>query len=272
MFMSTPIDSVATTFARSLTTALFVVILLPLSSCEKFSSSKRSAADDSLAMTVPGDPQNTNIRRTYYPDGKIHKEIVTNNGTKSGISKEYYKNGKVFQEVNYVANLREGIARRYFDTGVLSQETPYKNDKMHGVQKKYRRSGKLMAEVPYFEGHRCIGLKEFTTEGVVKVRYPTIEITPINTILKDGNFILEVRMSDDSKGVEYYTGELVDGKYIKEEMNTVFDKKDGVARIYYSVPKGDFRMEKVNVIAKVKTAQSNYYITQKSYHLAVENR
>jgi hypothetical protein len=269
--MSKPIDSVATTFAQSLTTVLFVVILLPLWSCEKFSSSKRSAADDSLALTVPGDPQNTNIRRTYYPDGKIHKEIVTNNGTKSGISKEYYKNGKVFQEVNYVANLREGIARRYFDTGVLSQETPYKNDKMHGIQKKYRRSGKLMSEVPYFEGHRCIGLKEYTADGKVKVRYPSIVITPINNLRVDENYILEIRMSDDSKGVEYYTGALVDGKYIKEEMNTIFDTKNGVARIYFAIPRGDRRDEVINIIAKAKTAQSNYYITQTSYHLSVKN-
>ena len=116
---------------------LIATIVFMSSSCAKRSPSEEVTADDSLSMSVPGDPKNTNIRRTYYPDGKIHKEIVTNNGTKSGISKEYYKNGQVFQEVNYVANLREGIARRYFDTGVLSQETPYKNDRMHGIQKKY---------------------------------------------------------------------------------------------------------------------------------------
>jgi hypothetical protein len=244
---------------------------LLLSSCTK-STETATSADDSLSAAVPGDPKDANIRRTFYPDGKIHKEIVFNNGTKSGLSKEYYNNGQVFQQVNYVANLREGIAKRFYDTGVLSQETPYKKDLMHGIQKKYRRSGQLQSEIPYYEGHLCIGLKEYTTDGKVKVRYPEIEITPINTILKDGNFILEVKMSDDSKGVEYYTGKLVDGKYIKEEMNTVWDTKDGVARIYFSVPRGDFRMEEVNVIAKVKTAQSNYFITQKSYHLAVENR
>ncbi len=268
--MRKPIDSRRLTTALLLSSSFLLLIALTFASC-KTSTDETASADDSLAMTVLGDPKDANIRRTYYPDGKIHKEIVTNNGTKSGISKEYYKNGKVFQEVNYVANLREGIARRYFDTGVLSQETPYKNDKMHGVQKKYRRSGKLMAEIPYFEGHQCVGLKEYTTEGVVKVRYPDIVITPINTVLKDNNFILEISMSDDSKGVDYYTGELVDGKYIKEEMNSIFDTKGGVARIYYTIPRGDSRNETVNIIAKVKTAQSNYYITQKSYHLQVRH-
>jgi hypothetical protein len=97
-------------------------------------------------------------------------------------------------------------------------------------------------------------------------------ITPINTVLKDNTFILEISISDDSKGVDYYTGELVEGKYIREEMNSIFDTKNGVARIYYTIPRGDFRMETVNIIAKVKTAQSNYYITQKSYHLAVNHR
>jgi hypothetical protein len=268
--MRKPIVSRGLTSALSVTNAFFILIVLMFASCNTMTS-ESSAADDSLSMSVPGDPKDANIRRTYYPDGKIHKEIVTNNGTKSGISKEYYKNGQVFQEVNYVANLREGIARRYFDTGVLSQETPYKNDKMHGIQKKYRRSGKLMAEIPYFEGHLCVGIKEYTTEGVVKVRYPDIEITPINTVQKDNSFILEISMSDNSKGVDYYTGELVDGKYIKEEMNSIFDTKGGVARIHYTIPKGDSRNETINIIAKVKTAQSNYYITQKSYRLSVRH-
>lgn len=248
---------------------LLAAIIILCSSCDKLTSNESSDID-SLSMAVPGDPKDVNIRRTFYPDGKVHKEIVTNNGTKSGISKEYYKNGQVFQEVNYVANLREGIARRYFDTGVLSQETPYKNDKMHGIQKKYRRSGKLMAEIPYFEGHQCVGLKEYTADGVVKVRYPSIVVTPIDN-LKEGTYILEISMSDDSKGVDYYTGTLVDGKYIREEMNTIFDTKNGVARLYFAIPKNDRRNETINIIARVKTAQSNYYITETSYHLSVKN-
>ena len=128
-----------------------------------------------------------------------------------------------------------------------------------------------MAEIPYFEGHQCVGLKEYTSDGKVKVRYPTIVVTPINNLKAAEEYILEISMSDDSKGVEYYTGDLVDGKYIKEEMNTIFDTKNGVARLRFAIPKGDRRDEQLNIIAKVKTAQSNYYITQTSYHLSARN-
>jgi hypothetical protein len=46
----------------------------------------------------------------------------------------------------------------------------------------------------------------------------------------------------------------------------------GVGKLYYMLPPGGFVMEKLNIIAKVKTDLNNYYITQLSYNLAVENR
>jgi hypothetical protein len=266
--MSKPVEFAARTILlKSLGVCLLIATMFS-ASC-RFASTDE--ATDSLLTSVPGDPKDANIIRKYYPDGKIHKEIVTNNGTKTGLAREYYQNGKVFQEVNYQSNIREGIAKRYYETGKLSQETPYRNDRMHGIQKKYRRSGNLAAEITYYEGHLCTGLKEYTIDGILKKRYPEIEITPINNIFRSREYILEVKMSDDSKGVQYYTGELVNGKYIREEMNTIWDTKDGIARIHFTVAPGDIRMEEVNIIAKVKTAQSNYYITQKKFRLSVEN-
>lgn len=243
---------------------VYPIVLFVVLSCDK-NSGRSSDPRDSTST------DSDNVRRTYYEDGKIHKEMPYANGAKNGVAKEYYQNGKVFQEVTYVNNSREGVAKRYYNTGILSQETPYENDLMHGVQKRYRRGGDLMAEIPYDEGHLCIGLREYTTDGKLKFRYPEIVITPIDLILKENQYILEVKMSDDSKGVEFFVGKLEKGKYIKEEINGV-TTLDGVARIYFSVARGDMRMEEVNIIAKVKTNQSNYYITQKSFHLAVENR
>jgi hypothetical protein len=219
-----------------------------------------------------GQEASKDVRKIYYQDGTLHKEMAYKNGLQDGVSKEYYKSGKIFQEVAYKKNLRNGVAKRYFESGLLSQETPYVNDKMHGVQKRYRRSGDLMTEVPYYEGNLCIGLKEYTIDGKLKQRYPTIEITPIDNILLNGTYTLKLKMSDGSKGVEYFVGRLAGNKYIGVEASRVFEVRDGVGEINFPMPRGSFIMEEVNIIARVKTSQSNYYITQNKFHLAIENR
>lgn len=237
----------------------FVFILLcSLVSC------KKSSED------LPTDP---GVKKVYYPDGKIHKEVTFKNGAKNGVSKEYYNNGQVFQEVNYENNLREGLAKRYFESGIVSQETPYKNDEMHGVQKRYRRSGQLMAEVPYHEGNVCVGLKEYTVDGKLKKRYPSIVVTPVDRIVIDGSYTLEIRLSDGTKGgVEYFEGKFTGGQYIDPGASRIWDVRDGVGRLVYRLPRGGFLMEEINIMAKMKTVQANYYITQTTYHLAAENR
>ncbi|HEY9048594.1 MAG TPA: toxin-antitoxin system YwqK family antitoxin [Ohtaekwangia sp.] len=218
------------------------------------------------------DNPNKDIRRKYYSDGTLHKEMVYKDGKQHGIAKEFFRSGKLFQEVPYENNLREGTARRYYESGKLSQETPYHNDLMHGIQKKYRRSGDLMCEVPYFNGNLCVGLKEYTTDGKLKQKYPSIVITPIDNILLNETYTLQLKMSDGSKGVEFYVGELSKDGYIGTDTQRVWEVINGVAEINFPMPRGAFLMEEINIIAKVKTAQSNYFITQNKFHLAIENR
>lgn len=255
----------------SLCSPLVILLAIACLSC-KHDTTTTDKTSDSLLTAVPGDPKDATVEYVYYNDGKIHNALVTNSKTNHKLTREYFHNGQLFEEVLYVNNVREGISHRYFETGLPSQETPYKNNEIHGIQKRYRKSGLLMAEVPYFEGHVCAGLKEYSTDGTLKKRWAEIEITPIDNILRENEYILEIQMSDDSKGVEYYTGELGPEKYIRKENVKLWDTRDGKARIRYSVGRGDFRMEEVNIIAKMKTSQSNYYITTKKYHLAVENR
>lgn len=212
------------------------------------------------------------VKKTYHTNGALHKEIVYEYGIQQGVSKEYYKSGKIFQEVMYENNMREGVARRYFESGIVSQETPYHHDQMHGVQKRYRRSGDLMAEVPYYDGHLCTGLKEYTIDGKLKQRYPLIEVITIDQIKSNATYTLKLKMSDDSKGVEYFVGELSNDKYIGREAARVTDVENGIGAIKISLPRGTFVNEEVTIIAKIKTSQSNYYITQSKLHLSIENR
>jgi hypothetical protein len=234
-------------------------LLIILQSCSLFNNKEESS--------------DKNVKRTYYPDGTLHKEIVMKDGKQTGSFREYFKNGKLFQEVSFVDNQREGLVKKYYDTGILYEETPYAQGKIHGIKKRYRRTGDLMSEVPYHEGNLCKGLKEYTTDGKVKQRYPKLVITAIDNILKNDTYILELSLSDGTKSnVEYFEGTLTDGKYIGDNAGQVWKVENGVGKMEYKVVSGMFIMEELHFIAKVKTVQGNYYITEANYHLAVENR
>jgi hypothetical protein len=213
------------------------------------------------------------IRREYYPDGKVHKEIVMRNGKETGSFKEYFKSGDLFQEVTFIKNKREGIAKKFYEGGVLYEEIPYKDGMKHGTLKRYRRSGELMSEVPYYDGHLCKGLKEYTIDGKVKVRYPTIQFKEIDNILLNGNFTLEISLSDGTKGnVEYFEGSLTKDGYIASDASPVWEIKNGIGKMKFNIQRGTFIMKEMKIIAKLKTVQGNYYITEGTHNLALERR
>jgi antitoxin component YwqK of YwqJK toxin-antitoxin module len=105
-----------------------LVIIFMLQSCFPYKSPAPEKQQES-----PG----YHVKKIYYQNGALHKEIAYAYGSQQGMAKEYYKSGKIFQEVMYENNFREGVARRYFESGVVSQETPYHLNQMHGVQKRY---------------------------------------------------------------------------------------------------------------------------------------
>ncbi len=244
-----------------------IVTLFMLQSCFPYRS-----PDPEKDQPESPDESGHYVKKIYYQNGALHKEIAYEHGVQQGMAKEYYKSGKVFQEVMYQNSMREGVARRYYESGILSQETPYHYNQMHGVQKRYRRSGDLMAEVPYHEGNLCTGLKEYTIDGKLKQRYPVIEVTAIDQIKSKANYIIKLKMSDDSRGVEYFVGDLSEDKYIGMEAVRVTDVKNGVGEINISLPRGTYVNDTVNIIAKVKTSQSNYYITQSELKVSITNR
>ncbi len=218
-------------------------------------------------------PLKDGVSRAYFKDGKKKTEIPIKDGKKHGLAIEYYNNGNKFQEVTYKEGIKEGVARKYFETGQLAQETNYLAGLMHGTQKKYRANGKMSSEAEFYKDEPCIGLKEYLLDGTLKKKYPQIVITPKDRILEDGTYILNISLTDKVKEVEYYVGELTDGKYIGSKASKIWTTdRYGKADITFQLLPGQFIMEKVNIIAKIKTTLGNYYIAQKSTNVAIESR
>ncbi len=218
-------------------------------------------------------PTKDGVIKSTYPDGTTQKEITMKGGKKNGRAKEYFKNGKVSMEIDYVDDLKHGTLTRYYETGLVFKELTYEEGKQTGIEKRYKSNGKLTAEIPYKDDNPCVGLKEYLVSGEPRKKYPTIVVKPIDTILKDGRYILEISMSDGSKQVEYYRGELLPGDCLSNFMGNIFEgKKKGTGEIKYMLPSGGFVMDQINIVAKVKTLQGNYFITQRKYNVAIENR
>jgi hypothetical protein len=211
------------------------------------------------------------LHKYYFPDGALYLEINYKDSLADGIAKRYYKSGVVLEVAEYRAGVQHGITKMYHENGQLSSITPYDSGRVHGVKKKYRKDGSPSYEAPYYYGNPCVGLTELFLSGRPVDNYPKIVISPKDDLLRSNMYTLEFRLSDNSKLVEFYKGELTDKQYIGASAKEI-DTNAGVGKLFYVLPPGGFVMERITVIAKVKTELNNYYITQVNYNLAAENR
>ena len=79
-------------------------------------------------ITLPLDAS-AEIRKEYYPSGKLKTVVNYVNGEKEGIYKEYYESGQLWIEENYKNDKKNGVYSEYSKTGELRFRDIYKNDK-----------------------------------------------------------------------------------------------------------------------------------------------
>jgi hypothetical protein len=218
------------------------------------------------------------IVRSYYDQAEkqIKAEVTMKDGKKNGPAIQYYKNGKKALEMNYLGGDRDGLSTRYFENGKVSQQTTFVKDKMHGLQKKFRDSGKFLSEATFFNDQPCKGLKEYYNDGTLKAEkdYPRIVVKPIDRIFQDATYVLKVSLSEKANEVEFFTGSLTEQKCIGNKASKAWSLTGtkGEADLIFTLPPGSLIMEKINIIAKFKTINGNFYIRELPYNLAIENR
>ena len=221
-----------------------------------------------LAGTKNEDKLN-GLHKYNYPTGELYIEANYKDSLADGTSKIYYKNGKVFEQSEYRLGIKHGLSVKFHENGMKLSETPYDSGRIHGTQKKYRKDGQLSFEAPYWYDKPCVGLKEFYLSGK-PVDFPTIIIKPVNNLMTDDSYTLELRLSNGSTNVEFYRGYLTGEKYIGRNVE-LLHTKNGVGKVFYFVYERGFVMENINIIAKVKTDLNNYYITQRPYNVSIEH-
>lgn len=273
-------------FSKALLT-LFVIIWA--GSCQWSNSAEKNKNDsDSTKKYFSGE------KKMYWKNGKLKATIQYVNGMREGINKnysssgklqsivpysknqiegesiQYYPSGKVHSKINYRHGAKNGTEIWYYENGELYQVSEYKYGKLHGVQKKYHENGKLMSEAVYKNGMPGLGLKEYKEDGTL-MPAPYILVKEKDNTLMTGEYIITYKLSDKSYNPKFYAGSLIDGKYFDKSISPI-KTINGEGKSVIKLPKGQFMMHTVNVVAVKKTKYRNFYIIQKSVNIAIENR
>jgi len=209
--------------------------------------------------------------KQYTPGGKLTSIINVKEYKLHGPAVKYYEDGTtVRSKLNYNMGNLEGMQKRYYKSGALYKEEPYVNGKRHGLVKKYRESGKIMTEVVYKNGQPGTELREYLTNGKLKQKYPSIVIKEIDNLRYNGVYTLKISMSDNSKNVKYYIGELDEGKFFSDNLIPERNVSKGILTVHFNLKPGDFLMKEFNVVARMPTRLNNAYITSRRHRLGIE--
>jgi len=247
-----------------------------------------------MAVWISCNQKNDDIVYEYYPDGSLKSEIQVKNGMRNGITKNYDekgrlvstaelvddkyegwminynpKNNKITAKALYKDDLQNGPATLYYSDGQLYREMTYINGRVDSIVKTYWPGNKLQAEVYFKMGQPAIGLKEFDKNGN-PVKQPTILVKKVDQLALFNKIELKISLSDNNREVNFYKGELKEGRYLYEKTPAIFSR-DGVASLYYTVPRGRTIMDRISIISSSRTPYGNRLVLHRVYNLTASN-
>ena len=207
---------------------------------------------DSITIIIKPYENSRNVTEYEIP-------VLRGTNIRHGIQKRYYLHGSVYSEIPYIRGKREGVAKTYYPAATnknpaVWKEQPYENNELNGVCHRYHRNGKLQAEYEYKDGLPAIGLKEYSTTGKPE-KLPSLILAKNNAGVY---YYVTARMSNHEKKVDYFIGDLIEGKYLPEKLKGL-QVKNGVGEILLPL-----ETKKATITAVMYTDYRNQYIVSKS--------
>tara|TARA_R110001583_G_scaffold55182_1_gene168038 strand:- start:6043 stop:6771 length:729 start_codon:yes stop_codon:yes gene_type:complete len=241
---------------------------------EKFSS-KGEIIDHSVIIDSSStDKKSLNGEVRYkFPSGKLKSIVNYENNKKVGTSHTYYETGEKQYEIPYVNGKKDGLVKFFYKSGRLYRSTSYKEGLKHGLQKKYWEIGKIKSEMRFEKDMMCKGLREITKAGKQKVE-PKIIVKHVNLLNESSMYRLELSMDKKYRSVNFYIGELLNGKCLPVKVNShlsELDTKNGKATFVFSVPSGHRVSRNIPIVAVVETLYQNHYILSTITNVSVRN-
>ncbi|NQU84650.1 MAG: hypothetical protein HQ541_02710 [Mariniphaga sp.] len=194
----------------------------------------------------------------------IEYEVPVFRGTnmKHGVQKRFYQHGSLYSEIPYSYGKRQGVAYTYYPDvakvkPVVWKEQTYKNDALNGICNRYHKNGVLQAEYEYKDGLTAIGLKEFKDSGK-PVKLPDLIV---NSNRAGANIYITAQLSNKAKKVDFYLGDLVEGKYLPDGLKGLQVVR-GLGEVLVPVD-----TKSVTITAVYFTQYRNKYIVSKTITL-----
>ena len=236
----------------------FVFALLISASCttrpKKQKAEPVSAELDSIQL----------IKKPYKNSDAIEYEIPVLTGTsmKHGIQKRFYNSGSLYSTIPYNHGLKEGIAYTYYLAAegakpLVWKEQSYKRNKLDGICKRYHENGTLQAEYEYKEGNPGLGLKEYSKSGKA-IKQAKLIVSANRTAT---GYYVSASLSKKATNVDYFIGNLVEGKYLPKGLKEL-QVKNGLGEVIIDASK-----KKVTVTAVFSTRYRNKCVVSKTISL-----
>jgi hypothetical protein len=262
----------------NITTVLLLLLLLfsckpkPAVKTDEIKIAREYYSDGKIKTeTQVKDTSANGLRKNYDKDGNLISVYTFKMSKLEGAAVSYYPNGRIKLKMFYKDGRREGITQWNYITGELYRNIPYKNGRINDTVITYFKNGKIMAEAPYLDDFPGTGLKEYNIKGELLPEDNEIILREDNRLFAENKFVLYVSLKKPKPAVQYFLGELTEGKYQSQSLWEM-PVKDGVAFYNLSLEKGRFRMETLVFSAVYKTAKSNYRVVSREYNLAIDNK
>lgn len=247
-----------------LTVSILAILVVFFLRCN---SSNQPSYNIMTNMSGKGSPEQikfTGLYKNFHPDGYLYSEIFYKDGIKNGLAKKYYEDGKLQTKSYYKYGLLSDTSIWYFKSGKPYRETLYHKGRRHGLQKIFYSNGEILAIIPYSDGHRKTGLKEYDQDQELINEYPDIVFSPNDCYKSSGKFFLDIKLSNKSKDVKYFTGTLTNDVFIADSLNKVYST-DGVGKLVFFKDTGYTSNKSINIIGLYRTSMGNVKIIQKRF-------
>ena len=113
------------------------------------------------------------IKKTYYPDGKIKQEFRLVNGLREGTYKYYFKNGHLKGTGNFIHEKLNGEHKTFYKNGMLEGIIYFKDDVPQGKVVRFYKNGNKRSDALYENGNNKNDMRDghykvYFESGVLK--------------------------------------------------------------------------------------------------------
>lgn len=238
---------------------ILLIVIIGISSCntnqKQVNVDEEKAENDSIQIVLKPYENTKDLVEYEIP-------ILKGTSIKHGIQKRYYRSGSLYSEIPYKNGKRVGTAYTYYLAAegvkpVVWKEQNYTNNVLNGICKRYHENGTLQAEYEYKNGNPGTGLKEFSQSGK-PINQPTLIVSANRTA---SGYYISARLSNDLKNVDYFIGNLIEGKYLPNGLKGL-QVKNGLGEIML-----DSSEKSVTITAVFATRYRNKCLLSKTIKL-----